>query len=58
MCAFVRDWVADHQDKASVQAIITMAEAFGLKIIAERLATEAQRSQLTDQGCHSFRGYL
>jgi EAL domain-containing protein (putative c-di-GMP-specific phosphodiesterase class I) len=56
--SFVRDLVADHNDKAIVQAIITMGEAFGLNIIAEGVETEAQRSQLTHNGCTSFQGYL
>lgn len=56
--SFVRDLAADHNDKAIVQAIITMAEAFGLNVIAEGVETEAQRSQLTHKGCHSFQGYL
>lgn len=56
--SFVRDLVADHNDKAIVQAIITMGEAFGLNIIAEGVETEAQRAQLTHNGCYNFQGYL
>lgn len=56
--SFVRDLVSDHNDKAIVEAIITMGEAFGLNIIAEGVETEEQRAHLSYNGCHTFQGYL
>jgi len=56
--SFVRDLVSDHNDKAIVEAIITMAEAFGLNIIAEGVETEEQRAHLSYNGCNTFQGFL
>jgi diguanylate cyclase (GGDEF)-like protein/PAS domain S-box-containing protein len=56
--SFIRDLVLDPNDKAIVEAIITMGGAFGLSIIAEGVETEAQRSLLFQNGCNTFQGYL
>lgn len=55
---FVRGIVEDTQDRAIVQAIITLASSLGLGIVAEGVETEAQRSILMQMGCESFQGYL
>ncbi len=54
--SFVSDLVTDQNDQAIVHAIITMAEAFGLNVIAEGVETGEQRAQLTCNGCHTFQG--
>jgi diguanylate cyclase (GGDEF)-like protein/PAS domain S-box-containing protein len=56
--SFVRDLVGDTSDKAIVQAIVTMGDAFGLNVIAEGVETEVQRKQLQSYGCNSYQGYL
>ena len=56
--SFVRDLAIDPNDRAIVQAIITMGEAFGLDIIAEGVETEEQREQLHSHGCYAYQGYL
>ena len=56
--SFVHDLVRDSNDKAIVQAIVTMGQAFGLNIIAEGVETEAQRRQLQAAGCNSYQGFL
>lgn len=41
-----------------IQAIVALARALGLKITAEGVETEAQRSFLRVCGCHYLQGYL
>jgi diguanylate cyclase (GGDEF)-like protein/PAS domain S-box-containing protein len=46
-----RDWVI-------VDAIIGIANTYGMKIIAEGVETEAQRELLRQSGCYCYQGYL
>ncbi len=56
--SFVRDLVSDQNDKAIVEAIITLGRAFDLNIIAEGVETQTPHIQLANDGCTSFLGYL
>ena len=56
--SFVHGLPGDDSDAAIVLAILQMAQALGLKVIAEGVETEAQRQFLQAGGCHEFQGYL
>jgi EAL domain-containing protein (putative c-di-GMP-specific phosphodiesterase class I) len=48
----------DEQDCAIVKAIIAMADALGLKTIAEGIEEEAQEIALKRYGCQQGQGYM
>jgi diguanylate cyclase (GGDEF)-like protein/PAS domain S-box-containing protein len=56
--SFVQQLGVDSTDLALCQAIIVMAHALGMKVIAEGIETEQQRSLLTAAGCDYGQGYL
>jgi len=56
--SFVRDIITDPSDAVMVQTIIGMADNLGLKVIAEGVETEEQRTCLERQGCFAYQGYL
>jgi hypothetical protein len=56
--SFVRGLPADDSDAGIVRAILQMARALGMKVIAEGVETEAQRSFLLAEGCDEFQGFL
>ncbi len=56
--SFVRDLLADAQNRSIVRAILTMGESLGLRVIAEGVETEVQRDILLEMGCNYFQGYL
>ncbi|MGH8508946.1 MAG: EAL domain-containing protein, partial [Gammaproteobacteria bacterium] len=56
--SFVRDLETDQSDAALVRAIIAMARSLRLRVVAEGVETEAQRTLLSRYGCREFQGYL
>jgi diguanylate cyclase (GGDEF)-like protein/PAS domain S-box-containing protein len=56
--AFVNALETDANDMALSEAIIVMAHKLGLKVIAEGVETEGQRSLLDKAGCDYAQGFL
>ncbi len=56
--SFVQDLVEDPDDRAIVQAIISLGHSLGLDVIAEGVETAAQRNFLAAHGCKAYQGYL
>ena len=44
--------------RAVVDAFVKLAEALGLKVVAEGVETEAQHQILRSFGCHELQGFL
>ncbi|MFT6924663.1 MAG: diguanylate cyclase (GGDEF)-like protein/PAS domain S-box-containing protein [Psychromonas sp.] len=56
--SFVRDLNAHSDNMVLCEAIIIMAHKLGMKVIAEGIETEEQRSLLSAAGCDYGQGYL
>lgn len=56
--SFVRGIHGDEQDRAIVKAIIAMADALGIKTIAEGIEETAQALLLKEYGCQQGQGYM
>lgn len=56
--SFVRKIGIKESDDIIVQTILAMAKSLAIKVIAEGVETEAQRSFLAKLGCPLFQGYL
>ena len=55
--SFVMDMLEDKDDKAIVSTIISMAEALGLKTVAEGVETQAHEALLQEMRCNTAQGY-
>ncbi|MDG4551292.1 MAG: PAS domain S-box protein [Candidatus Contendobacter sp.] len=55
---FVRDLVADPDDRAIAATIIALGRHLELAVVAEGVETEEQRRFLLEQGCDLAQGYL
>jgi len=56
--SFVRDLGRSDGDEAIASSIIELAHRLKLRVIAEGVETEQQRSFLSDNGCDELQGYL
>ena len=56
--SFTKNLAPGSEDMILSEAIITMAQKLGLKVIAEGIETEEQRKLLLDSGCDYGQGYL
>jgi diguanylate cyclase (GGDEF)-like protein len=56
--SFVRGLPVARGARTLVNAIMYLAEGFGLTVVAEGVETEAQRDFLLGRGCHYAQGYL
>jgi two-component system CheB/CheR fusion protein len=56
--SFVRDITSDPTDAAMVRAILQMADAFGMKTVAEGVETPEQLDFLREHGCNFAQGFL
>ncbi|HAT29774.1 MAG TPA: signaling protein [Janthinobacterium sp.] len=56
--SFVRDLAENGDDQAIAMAIISLGHKLNLRIIAEGVETEQQRSFLRDNDCDEMQGYL
>jgi len=55
---FIKEIVADDNDKAIVKAVIAMAHNLNLCVTAEGVETQEQLSFLVDNACNSVQGYM
>lgn len=55
--SFIDDLPGDQGDKAIIQAIISMSQALGMKVVAEGVETNAQVEYLKTVGCDYIQGY-
>jgi diguanylate cyclase (GGDEF)-like protein len=56
--SFIRDLPDNENDKAIATAVISLGHTLNLRVIAEGVETEAQRTFLHDNGCDEMQGYL
>jgi diguanylate cyclase (GGDEF)-like protein/PAS domain S-box-containing protein len=56
--SFVREMMDDPATLAIVESIIALANALGMKTVAEGVETPQQRAALQEKGCHILQGYL
>ncbi|GAA4016072.1 EAL domain-containing protein [Actimicrobium antarcticum] len=56
--SFVRDVQTNKGDAAIARTIVSLADSFGLEVIAEGVENRGQRDHLAALGCHSYQGFL
>ncbi len=54
---FIRDMLEDPDDRAIVDGILKLAQAFGREVIAEGVETEAHFEALLEMGCELVQGF-
>jgi diguanylate cyclase (GGDEF)-like protein/PAS domain S-box-containing protein len=55
--SFVRDVLADANDRALVEGVVHLAHTFGLEVVAEGVETMAHGAMLLSKGCRLCQGY-
>jgi diguanylate cyclase (GGDEF)-like protein/PAS domain S-box-containing protein len=55
--SFVRDMLEDPDDEAIVIGVISLGQAFGLRVVAEGVETIQQADHLVELGCTIVQGY-
>ena len=55
---FVAGMHAGHRDMAIVEAVLALAQAFGLQTVAEGVEKSAEAETLTRLGCNQLQGFL
>ena len=56
--SFIMNITTDNDDAAITTAIIAMAHSLKLRVIAEGVESEEQKTFLRDLRCHEMQGYL
>ncbi len=56
--SFIKDIDSNHDARAVVDAVIRLAKALGMRVVAEGVETQAQRSTLVELGCEEIQGFL
>ncbi len=56
--SFVMDLATNADARAIVDAVVKLAQALGLKVVAEGVETEEQQEILRKLGCNELQGYL
>ena len=55
--SFVLEMLQDQSDEAIVRSVIGLADAFGIRVVAEGVETEAHVKRLIELGCELGQGY-
>jgi EAL domain-containing protein (putative c-di-GMP-specific phosphodiesterase class I) len=55
--SFVRDMLDDKDDEAIVVGVISLGQAFGLRVVAEGVESSRHAQHLVDLGCSVVQGY-
>jgi diguanylate cyclase (GGDEF)-like protein/PAS domain S-box-containing protein len=55
--SFIRNVPEDYEDKAIIEAIISMGQTLSLTVVAEGVETQEQMNYLKEHSCHEMQGY-
>lgn len=56
--SYVHGFVHNRIDAAILRAVMSLAEALGLRLVAEGIENEVQWQRLSKEGCRRFQGFL
>jgi diguanylate cyclase (GGDEF)-like protein len=56
--SFINGTPHDRTDLAIVRALVVLGHSLGMRVVAEGVETEAQRTSLIELGCDTFQGFL